>query len=316
MQLKNIHSILNVNVTWFCPVKCRHCHIRSKASLFDKKTIDEEDIVKACEVAKELGFNEYRISGGEPTTLSEKLFDCADIIYDITGCKPNLLTSGYGIDDKWIKLAEGKFNGIFISVENPIDPLQKVVNVNGVLRLIREHHSESLNFRYGLTLITENHFKNIGEIFEILYENANEKFYPQLDYPSLLSFVQPKRDNLNILYHATQKLFRKHGVIPYYFPNLIGSLLYLDENLYRVLTNLNPDGKYDVFDGLSEAFQHEIKWREFCLEQQQNSDECNKCDWIDVCKFHSGFWKGIRYDWCQVRKKLFLGIFDGLNPSN
>lgn len=239
-------AVLTFDVTWYCPVKCPYCYIAMKVSRDDKTILPKEDLVQECKVGAQYGIKEYRFSGGEPTTIGDRLFEYADTVYDITGLKPTLLTSGVGITDKWLSKARNKFSVIAVSVENPLEPLQTVVDHKRVLEIIREYASEELPLRYGLTLVTASHFKNIETIFDILYENVNRQFMPQLDYPCLKDSVSATPSELHDMYVSTRNLFRKYGVVPYYFVYLVGSLVWLNRDILRIVLHLYPDGRYEI----------------------------------------------------------------------
>lgn len=307
-------SVLTINVTWRCPVKCSYCHITMKASLDDAHVLSKKDLIQELTLAKKYNFSEYRFSGGDPVVIGDTLFEYADIVFDITGHKPGLLTSGIGINDRWMEKAKGKFGGIYISVENPLQPIQKVVDNNHVLRLIRNFSSDELPFRYGLTLIESHHFANMVEIFDVLFENSNFMYMPQLDYPCIKNYEKPNSQHLHDAYSSTRSIFSKHGIIPYYFVNLIGSPVLLSEDIQRVVVNIHPDGKYDIYDSLLEGWRYAYKLKIYAQNQQQKSNTCQKCEWIDSCKFHEG--GRVQYDWCDLRMALFQGIYDGLDVDN
>jgi hypothetical protein len=257
-----------------------------------------------------LGLKEYRFSGGEPLSLGDKLFKYADIVYQETGKKPAVLTSGVYLNESWLEKAKGKFSGIYISIENPFGPLQEVVDITKMLKLVREYSSDDLPLKYGLTLLSADQFKNIGKIFEIFYKNVDYKFMPQFEYPCLKDFVIPTSSELNDIYVETKKLFKKYGVIPYYFVNIIGSLSFLNQKYLRIVANLNPDGKFDIDNSMIEAFKSRYAWLDYSIERQKISDVCQKCEWINCCVQHG---VGLMYDWCDLRKAIFRGMYDGLN---
>jgi hypothetical protein len=238
--------VLTINASWRCPVKCSYCHVTMKASLDDRSVIDSESLKAELLSARANGVTEIRFSGGEPVSLGKKLFDYTDLVYDTTGIKPNLLTSGAGINDRWLKRASGKFQGIYVSVENPFNPLQTFVDNRRILRIMRENFSEDLPFQYGLTLVTAEQFGNLSAIFELLYDNMYYSVMPQLDYPCLKGFAMPDAMQLATLQSHTREIFRTHGLVPYFFVNLIGSPVYLFAGSARVVLNLHPDGRYDT----------------------------------------------------------------------
>jgi MoaA/NifB/PqqE/SkfB family radical SAM enzyme len=302
-------TVLNINVTWFCPVKCKYCHITSKASREDPVVLDEKKLIKECKKGMKLGVKEYRFSGGEPLFLGDKLFEYAEVVYKITDKKPAVLTSGFYMNEIWLKKARGRFSGIYISVENPLGPLQTVVDFNKMLDVIRNNTSKELPIKYGVTLVTAEHFKNLGKIFKMMYGNVNRAFMPQLEYPCLKDFIPPGKEELVKITKETKLLFKEYGIIPYYFVNIIGSLAFLKDNLSRVVVNLNPDGKYDISQSMLEAFKTRYNWIDYSETRQKGSKTCQNCNWVDCCKQHG---VGLMYDWCELRKAIFTGIYEGL----
>jgi hypothetical protein len=66
---------------------------------------------------------QWRMSGGDPIVLGERLFSLAEKGYKITGIHPYILTAGRGITEEWIlKARKSPLQNAFISVENPFDP--------------------------------------------------------------------------------------------------------------------------------------------------------------------------------------------------
>lgn len=167
-EFKRNFMVLTINPTWRCPVNCSYCHITEKASLEDKQVINASTLKTELLKASKLGFQEIRFSGGEPLVIGDKLFDFADLVFDTTGVKPSLLTSGLGMNLKWASKARGKFSGIYVSVENPIEPIQTVVNNKEIIKFMNDNSSEDLPLTYGLTLLTSEHFKNAKTIFDLL----------------------------------------------------------------------------------------------------------------------------------------------------
>jgi len=276
----------------------------------DKHILAVEDLIRECQIASEYGIKDYRFSGGEPTSIGDKLFEYADIVFSITGKKPVVMTSGFGIDENWLKKAANKFSAIAVSIENPLEPVQKVVNNKRILEIMKFNTCDETPFAYGLTMVMAEHFKNIPEIFDLLYQSVDGKFMPQLDYPCLRSFVEPTYSQLRDLQESTTLVFRKYGIVPYYFVYLIGSLVWLEENCRRININLHPEGNYQIYNSLLERWQVEYRWQNYILNEQRTSGICMKCEWIDSCKHHP-FWD-LRYDWCRLRKALFQGIYEGL----
>lgn len=300
------NTALTFNVTWNCPVNCDYCYRSKSHSNEDIIVLKEEDLVRVARQAADYGINEYRISGGEPLTIGAKLFDYSDIIIDITGKKPVLMTSGHLITDEWLVSASNKFSAIAVSIDNPVETKKS----HKCLSLIKSNTCDEVPLTYGLTLISSDQFENIVNVFEMMYENVAYKFMPQLDFPCLSYFPQPQEKQLEVLKEQTRILFSKYDLIPYYFVYLIGSLVWLKNESQRYVLNLHPEGDFQIYDSLLERWQIEYKWRKYILEQQKNSTICQSCSWSESCKHHP-LWD-LRYDWCKLRIAIFEGIYEGL----
>jgi MoaA/NifB/PqqE/SkfB family radical SAM enzyme len=305
--------VLTINASWRCPVKCSYCHVTMKASLDDRTVIDEHSLRTQLESAFANGVTEIRFSGGEPVSLGRKLFAYADIVYATLGAKPNLLTSGAGINERWLRDAAGRFNGIYVSVENPFKPLQRFVNNKRILSVMRANSCDELPFRYGLTLVSADQFGNLHKIFDLLYDNMRRSAMPQLDYPCLKGFVMPDDNELIVLQAQTRDIFQANGLVPYYFVNLIGSPVYLFAGATRVVLNLHPDGRYDIYDTIAEARQYSYQMKRYAFEAQRQSQTCQKCQWVSSCRFHES--GRLMYDWCDTRRAIWRGVYEGLNVT-
>jgi len=307
IQSDNDITVLTFNLTWACPTRCSYCYRALSHDQAYSETLSREDVIKHATIAKKNGIKEYRISGGEPLSIGEELFEYAEIIFEITGLKPILMTSGYLIDDAWMKKAENKFSAVAISIDNPLESKKSL----RVLDLIKHNTSNGVPLTYGLTLIKRHFFKDLKRIFSYLYQYVDYKFMPQLDYPCLgNTFEEPTYEQLQDLENNTAQLFRHYGLIPYYFVYLVGSLLWLKENQQRIVLNLHPEGNYQIYDSLEERLSIEYRWRYYLLDQQRKSKICQECDWLDSCKHHP-LWD-LRYDWCSIRKAIFQGMYKAL----
>lgn len=305
----NANDIIEMtfNVTWYCPNNCSYCY---RARTSDQKhmlILNVETLKEECKRAKALGIKSYRFSGGEPVCIGDLLFEYADIVFEITNEKPILMTSGYQINENWMNKARNKFSSIAVSVDNPLICSQS----KRIIDLITENHSTELPFVYGLTLVDAETISDTCKIFEYMYEKANFRFMPQLDYMCLGNYIPPNNENLECIKNITKYLFSSYGIIPYYFVYLIGSLIWINNSQQRIAINLNPEGNYQIHQHCEERISVEYAWREYLFTQQKNSSICQQCEWIECCRHHP-IWD-LRYDWCDLRKALFEGIFEGLS---
>lgn len=307
-------SVLTFNLTWKCQVKCKYCYLANHISHDEVICLSKDKLIEECKVANKSHIKEYRFSGGEPITLGDKLFLFADIVFNLTNQKPVLLTSGYGINDKWLDKARSKFRSIAISIENPVSPLQTRVNNKRILDIIKHNLCDELPFSYGLTLITADYFREMPKIFDYLFEYSNGRLFPQFDYPCLRNYIEPTKSHLKDLRISTAIIFKKYGIIPYYFVYFIGSMNWLTNDLKRFVINLDPEGTYQVYNSLVESWQFSYRWQNYILGQHDRSPICTKCEWLDSCRYHPH--RALKYDWCSIRKSIFEGIFEGLEMQN
>jgi MoaA/NifB/PqqE/SkfB family radical SAM enzyme len=267
-------------------------------------------LIRELRAARKCGVREYRFSGGDPLVVGDRLFEYADIVSAVTGEKPALLSSGAGITPGWLKKARGKFSEIAVSVENPLAPLQTKLDVENLLEIIRQYTCDETPLTYGLTLVSADRFRDVVDIFTMLYDNVGRKFMPQLDYPCLRTYEPPSPPQLADLRRETASLFERFGLIPCYFAYFVGSLNWAANRQLRINVNLDPDGSYQIYDSFLERLQIEYRWQKYIRAQQQSSSRCGKCEWVDCCTHHPR-WE-LRYDWCELRRAVFEGMYDGL----
>lgn len=302
-------TILTLNETWYCPIKCWYCHIRRKASLDNKRELNMENLIKACEKAVELGFNEYRFSGGEPTCVGDRLFEHARKIYEITGNKPSLLTSGYNLSEEWCEKAKNIFTAIYISVEDPIDPYHKVTDPDTILNFIKNFSSKQLPLKLGLTLIKPESYEHIYDTYSYLFKGTGKKCFPQLSSPYIYKYKIPTLNQVKDLCTETKKIFSEYGAIPFYFSEYIGAFPLSRKKIYRHVVNLNPDGTFYPFSSIDEALSQTTLRRK---EQLNAREDCKICEWFDFCNPIDEHMKIHYSDLCFIRKSVFEAILEGL----
>lgn len=303
-------TVLTMNETWYCPVRCGYCHITQKASLMDKKTLSTLALIKVCKEAKKYGFKEYRFSGGEPTVIGDKLFEHAKIVLKIVGKKPILLTSGYNLSEEWCEKAVNLFSAIYVSLESPIKPLHSLIRTDDILHFIREYSSDELPLKLGCTLIRPESYKHLYHIFSYLYEGTHGTSFPQLSSPTLKDYIAPTQTQLKYLQAETAKIYADYGIVPWYFSDIIGSVLHMKDRANRYVANLNPDGAFYPYSSLADALNQEILIKQKSLSERRPN--CIKCEWFDCC---NPFDNGIKIPYsnlCSLRKTLFQGILNGL----
>ena len=303
-------KVFTINETWYCPIRCSYCHVTKKADLSDKTILSKANLRIACSQAKGYDFDEYRFSGGEPTVIKDKLFEDANIVREIAGRKPVLLTSGYGLSEEWCRNAENLFSNIYISSESPILPYHKKINPDLIVELIKNYSSKKVPLKLGLTLIRPEGYKQLYDIFSYFYEGTNYKSFPQLSSPSLKDYVHPTSNQLEHLQTETEKIFLDYGIIPFYFACFIGTSLFYGEKIDRYVVNVNPDGQYSPFNSISEALDNEIL---ASLKRKNERRECVNCEWADSCNPWDTGVDAPDAQLCQVRKAIFSGIYKGLS---
>lgn len=302
-------TILTLNETWYCPLKCWYCHIRRKASLDDKRELDTKDLIKACEETVELGFDEYRLSGGEPTCIGDRLFEHAEKVYEITGKKPALLTSGYNLSEEWCDKAKNIFSGIYISVENPIDPYHKVTDPDILLHFIKDFSSKQLPLKLGLTLIKPESYGHLYDIYSYLLKGTDKRCFPQLSSPYIHEHKIPTLNQVKALCIETRKIFSEYGTVPFYFSEYIGVFPLSRKKINRHVVNLNPDGTIYPYSSIREALSCTISSR---VEQLNKRTDCKTCEWFDFCNPIDEHMDVHYSDLCFIRKAIFEAMLEGL----
>ena len=109
---------LQFELTYHCNVFCRHCYNNSG---IDNKKADPMTPEKWIEFAKYLvangGIFECILSGGEPLTLGDKLFDIMDILHD-DGTVFLLITNGYLLNkEKVERLSKYRYHWLQVSID-------------------------------------------------------------------------------------------------------------------------------------------------------------------------------------------------------
>nr|VFK25796.1 MAG: Sulfatase maturation enzyme AslB, radical SAM superfamily [Candidatus Kentron sp. LPFa]VFK36114.1 MAG: Sulfatase maturation enzyme AslB, radical SAM superfamily [Candidatus Kentron sp. LPFa] len=273
--------------------------------------MNRESLITSCLEASQLEFDEYRFSGGEPLVIGDRLFEHAKLVFDITGKKPSVLTSGLRLSEKWLNKSRDLFSGVYISVENPYKPLQTSTNVSNLLKFIREFSSKETPLHLGVTIVKPDCYYKIYDIYSALYEGTDRKTHPQISSPYIGHLSEASTSQLENLSSETSRIFKEYGVVPFYFSPFVGRRDHEGISKYRCTINLNPNGDFQSGKPLCSTILDEMKAYQKAAEYR--SKNCSNCEWVDYC---SPFSKDLELKrlktTCVTRKAIFDGMLDGL----
>lgn len=194
----------SVIVTERCNLKCSYCHFYKTVSRDSIRDMSKELLEQYMHFLKYFtntvgGEKTIRFSGGDPIVLGDNLFDMADIAYKISGLEPYFLTAGKGINEKWIEKARrSAFTHAFISLENPINPDSGSVNPYETIKKVKELSTPEFILDFGVTVVSNEHFKNIYKICKIVFEETGK--LPKIQEINYLPYESPTDEQLNQLY--------------------------------------------------------------------------------------------------------------------
>jgi len=323
---KNI-LCFSIIVTGRCNANCSYCHF---FATHDRKNIGY-DITDALfdtyvlfisEAKKILPINieiQCRFSGGEPLLLGDRIFDLATRVYSFTHIMPYILTNGEAIDKKFVNLAKKSYlNHLYVSIENPLDPDKGAPDPIKIMNKIKKYNSEDFPIIPGVTVIKNEHFKNLYKICRIFYEKVG--YLPVFSEVSFNSFGSPTRKQLNDLYKNVFKVVRcfypKTAIrlFPDISPELYCGghghyILQLDlENSYKLTKNNTKTKLRTVLNCLNRGYL-ELKCKNKNCEWY---NDCRRVKWI----WKEGFGKFTSDEkiknYCNLKKTINNAFFDAL----
>lgn len=301
----------SVLVTGRCNANCGYCHYFAANRREDVALDIEDDLFNSyCLMIKEakkiLPENveiQCRFSGGEPTMLGSRLFELADKMYSETGIKPYVLTNGALLDDCFVLGArKSKINHFYVSMENPLETDSGSFNFYDIAEKIKKHNSAALPVIPAITIISNDHFKNLFEIAKIFYKEL--RCLPTFSELSYGKYQAPTESQLVDLYDnvkKTVKYFKDKApikIFPYISPELSYGMAdhYVTEVDFLNKYKVNKDNFKEKLILLLEKL--DVDYPEYNCEK-------NNCDWHDFCSKLKWVWiHDFNQNESEVKEKL------------
>jgi len=205
---KDYPKILNLKLLRKCNSKCTMCNYWDKQA-WPPAELENNKVHELIEEATFLGFNELRLSGGEPT-LRKDLFE---IIQHASDLNLNVLlsTNGLIIDEKYaLKLRESGLKEIIFSLDSDNPKL------NDKIRATKNHFKKTIN----AIKHAANSGLNVGISTTIQKQNYNclRKIIPMLG--KNINFITFSLVNVFIGKDNKDKILNKTELKKYYFEEI------------------------------------------------------------------------------------------------
>ena len=155
----NIHypDIMIFEITYNCPLDCKHCYLRSKDNKFSSK----EDMDKMLELVDKTGIYKVQITGGE--ALTHPLFDY--LVYELIkrGLIVTIASSGFVLNEKILNALKvlNQVKGSYISISLDGDKKShnnirnNELSYDKTIKFLETMAENEIPFRIGTTIIDQ-----------------------------------------------------------------------------------------------------------------------------------------------------------------
>ncbi len=286
----------SIGVTGRCNASCSYCHYyanRNKKSVaYDIPTSQFLAYMNFINYWREKveGITSYRFSGGDPIVLGDRLFDLANMGFNMTGMKPFVLTAGKGLNRKWVdKAVSSNISHVFVSIENPFNPNQGAPNPFRIVDSIRKLNTKELPVIPGVCVIPNESYKDLYRICKWFYDELGE--IPLISEVNYSTYMAPSdyewkaleenldqvinefslKTNLN-LFSSVAPEYAYGGKDPYVFD--------LDLGNTHGITKFNFETKLD-------SFIENLKTVNYPKLNCVNTE----CPWYENCRNVKWYWK-------------------------
>lgn len=327
--MQNIVNTFSVIVTERCNLACTYCHFYAARA---KKAVrrDMPDDLFDTYIAFIKHFMDtsgtevtYRFSGGDPTTLDDRLFELAGRALKKTGSKPYLLTGGKIIDQAWIDKAKPFISHLFISLESPLCPDRGALKPSETIRIIKKYNSSDMPLLLGSTVLRNSDFKHLYDVCKIVYEELGQ--LPNIQEINYLPFESPTEEELHDLYDNLRRVVADfNGKAPLNLFSYVSPEFTTLHNSKQVfLTDLDMDNTFGMTqDNLEEASKKvlDFQWVNYPAVSCDNED----CEWKEGCQRIKWLWKYPSHtvtaekkfdDYCRFKKVVNAAFYDALFPE-
>ena len=112
---KQVNTYLAIALTTYCNYKCFYCKEGGESITKEQRTIPFDRLRNIIKIGYEIGIKNFRITGGEPTTVSY-FGELIEYIMKFDGTKVRVNTNGFDILKYIDVLVDGQFVN---SLHNP-----------------------------------------------------------------------------------------------------------------------------------------------------------------------------------------------------
>lgn len=313
----------SITATGRCNAACDYCHFYARRSRADMMYDINEYIFKYYielirYIKEEVGHKNitYRLSGGEPLVVGDRIFDMSQYAYDRIGIKLNILTNGIALNDAIIEKAKRNNVGTFIvSLENPFEVAKGAAEPLNIIDKIRKYNSEDLRVIPGVVIVSNRMFGKLERICDFFYDNIgcippiSEKTYNFYESPTDEELAALKENVTNIVEKYSEKTNLE--LFPYIIPEVI------NKGGHEYLVELDIEGK-SVKENYKEAYNYLIQK----IKKSYPLISCvNQCEWAEFCTTRKWLWDYAtnevaedvkRLDYCKFKKSLCDGYLEGM----
>lgn len=314
---------LSITSTGRCNASCDYCHFYAKRSrekmMYD---INEHifryyvDLVRY--IKNEIGQKNitYRLSGGEPLVIGDRMFDMCNYAYQTTEIKLNILTNGIGLNDNVIEKSKKNNVGAYIvSMENPFEIANGAADPFAILKKINTYNSSDLHVVPGVVIVSNKMFYKLEEICDFFYETIgcippiSEKTYSVYESPTEEELVALRENIKNVVYKYANKTSLE--LFPYIIPEII------NRGGKEYLVELDIEGNC-----IRETYQASYEFLVEKIEKSYPPIICNEeCEWKAYCDSRKWLWEYStnkitaekkRQDYCNFKNAICEGYLEGL----
>ncbi len=314
---------LSITATGRCNASCDYCHFYAKRPreemMYDINEYIFKYYINLVKYIKNDIRHEnitYRLSGGEPLVLGNRMYDMCNYAYKTTGIKLNVLTNGILLNEKVIEDSKKNNVGAYIvSMENPFEIAQGAADPYDIIKKISKFNSDELPVVPGIVIVSNKMFDRLEEICDYFYEKIG--YIPSISEKTYSVYESPTEEELIALKENVKRIVFKYAdktnleLFPYIIPEIINK----GENEY--LVELDIEGNC-IRESYAASYDYLINK----INKSYPKICCNViCDWKKYCATRKWLWdhstnqisaEEKRKDYCNYKKALCEGYLEGL----
>lgn len=300
--------LFNIESTTRCNNNCSYCHVfASKYNRIEWKDIDTDLFIKYMHFIKHFSEKsnwmiQWRFSWGDPIVLGDRLFELANLWFEITWIKPYVLTAWRWINDDWIsKARDSALSHAFISVENPFDQDPWANKTENVIDAISKYNDERFKLKLWVCIIKNKWFWQIFDICSYFVDKIKQ--IPTLHELNYSMYKKPTDKEFLVLKDQLKLVLDKYGDLYHLklMPSAFPELSYWWKMVY--LWDLTIWDKFWFLDSKMDLDEYVDFFARRFISFSYPKHECkNKCELSDFCNNMKWFWKyDEKWNFCKDR---------------